>query len=116
MHQPETWGFIQFSDKEPGTKKVKFHYSKDEDVKWELMKVYYAENAYKASTGKWASRLKQLKKVGLDTKELKYVRSVQTTSSLFEAKASRKKSKFVWHIDNTSRLWKTKKKESKNKK
>ncbi len=116
LHQPETWGFIQFSDKEPGTKKVKFHYDKDEDVKWELMKVYHAENAYKASTGKWASKLKQLKKVGLDTKGLKYVKSVQTTTSLYEAKALRKKSRFVWHVDNSGRLWKTKKKESKNKK
>jgi len=109
MHEPETWGFIQFSKEQPGKQKVKFKYKKDENVKWELMNVYYAQQAYRRSTGKWAKKLKQLKNTGLETKKLKFFRSMQTTSSLFEATASRKKSNFIWHIDNSGRLWKTKK-------
>ena len=114
MHQPETWGFIQFSDKQPGTGNVSFEYNKDEDVKWELMNVYYAEKAFRSSTDRWASKLKQLKHVGLDTKSLKYVKSIQTTKSLFEARAKRKGSDFVWHIDNTSYMWKTDSKKARN--
>lgn len=110
MHQPETWGFIQFTDKQPGTEKVKFEYNKDEDVKWELMNIYYAEKAFRKSTGRWATKIKQLKNVGLDIKSLKYVKSIQTTKSLFEATAKRKGSKNIWHIDNTSYMWKTSKK------
>ena len=107
MHQPETWGFIQFSDAQPGTKKVKFEYNKDEDVKWELMNIYYAEKAYKNSTGKWARKIKKLEKTGLDVNDLKYIKSIETTSSCFEATATRKKSKFIWHINNESKMWKT---------
>ncbi len=109
MHEPETWGFIQFSKEQPGKEKVKFKYNKDEDVKWELMQIYHAQQAYGKSTNKWAKKIKQLKNVGLETKKLKYFKSLQTTKSLFEVRASRKKSKFIWHVDNTGRLWKTKK-------
>ena len=115
MHQPETWGFIQFSDEQPGTAKVKFEYNKDEDVKWELMNVYYAEKAYRSSTGRFTSKVKQLKNVGLELRSVKHVYSIQTTKSLFEARARRKGSDFVWHIDNTSYMWKTKKPKSKKK-
>lgn len=107
MHQPETWGYIQFSDKKPGTQSVSFETRKDEEVKWELMKIYHAQRAYRKSTGKWASKIINLKKVGLDTESLKYVKSLQTTESLYEVTASQKKSKFTWHVDNSSCLWKT---------
>jgi hypothetical protein len=109
MHQPETWGFIQFADVQPGTKEVKFVYDTDEDLKWELMNVYYAEKAFRSSTGRYTPKLKLLKKVGLDVKSLKHVYSIQTTKSLFEARARKKDSKFVWHIDDKSYMWKTKK-------
>ncbi|NPA37384.1 MAG: carbohydrate-binding family 9-like protein [Chlorobi bacterium] len=107
MHQPETWGFIQFSENAPGTKNVKFIYNNDEDVKWELRSIYYAQKAYIHSTGKWADNINELRKTGLDVDDLKYFKKLETTSSLFEATASGKNSKFAWHIDNTGRVWKT---------
>jgi hypothetical protein len=110
MHQPETWGFIQFADAQAGTKEVKFVYNKDEDVKWELMNIYYAEKAYRSSTGKWTSKLKKLQRTGLDVRSLRYVKNIQVTKSLFEVEASRDGSEYVWHIDNTSYMWRTKKK------
>ena len=110
MHRPETWGYIQFSEKKPGTKKVTFNSKKDEKVKWELMNVYYAQRAYIQSTGKWATKVSKLKNVGLDTESLKYVKSIQTTKSLYEATAHRKGSKYLWHVDNSGKLWKSKKK------
>ena len=109
MHRPETWGYIQFSEKKPGTKKVTYNTKKDEKVKWELMNVYYAQRAYIQSTGKWATKVSKLKNVGFDTESLKYVKSVQTTKSLYEATAHRKGSKYLWHVDNSGKLWKSKK-------
>lgn len=47
MHAPETWGFVQFSDKLVGSETVEFNFSEDEFAKWFLRKVYYAEYDYK---------------------------------------------------------------------
>jgi hypothetical protein len=110
MRQPETWGFIQFSEMSPGSKHAPFVLNEDEKVKWELMKVYHAQSAYKKSTGKWAKELIELKNVGLDTSSMKYFRSIQTTKSLYEATAQREKSDFIWHLDQGRKLWKTEKK------
>ena len=107
MHQPETWGYIQFSDQKPDAKNVSFNTIKDEKVKWELMNIYYAQRAYMASTGKWAKKTGKLKNVGLDIESLKYFRSLQTTKSLYEVTAKRKGSKFVWHINNSGKLWRS---------
>ena len=46
MHQPETWGYLQFSDFTVGTNKSTFIFNADEICKWELRKVYYDQKKY----------------------------------------------------------------------
>ena len=46
MHQPETWGYIQFSNTPIGIKPTTFKFNKDELCKWELRKIYYAQKKY----------------------------------------------------------------------
>ena len=107
MHRPETWGFLQFSDNEAGSKTIPFNYNEDEDVKWELMKVYYAQRSYRQKTGKYADNIETLKKAGLDADALKYIKNIETTASFFEARAARSESKFIWHINQNSKIWKS---------
>lgn len=41
MHQPETWGFLQFSEKNSGKGVKEFVWNKNEDVKWALRLLYF---------------------------------------------------------------------------
>ncbi|MBK3519318.1 carbohydrate-binding family 9-like protein [Carboxylicivirga marina] len=107
MHRPETWGFIQFSDVIAGQGDEAFEFNKDELVKWELYKVYYAQKLYYKTNGAYAQELNQLNNLGLSN--LKYVKQLESTTSLFEGIASRLESDYNWHINNEGRTWKTKK-------
>jgi hypothetical protein len=46
MHQPETWGVVQFSEKAVGNKPAEFIHDAAETCKWELRKLYYAQRRY----------------------------------------------------------------------
>jgi len=59
MHRPETWGYVQFSTKKPGTK-VSFNPDPAWEVKCILHDVYYAQRAYRERTKSWAETLDQL--------------------------------------------------------
>lgn len=60
MHQPETWGYVQFSDSIVGHSKTEFLFSKDEYCKWELRKIYYAQKAYRKEHGDFTINLGDL--------------------------------------------------------
>ncbi|MDP4186078.1 MAG: carbohydrate-binding family 9-like protein [Bacteroidota bacterium] len=107
MHFPEMWGFLQFTDKEAGTASVPFVYNPEEDVKWELRNLYYAQREYSAKFGQYASTIRDLEKVGLLSNALKFRPELKNTMSLYEIIAGRSDSKFIWHIDQSGRTWNT---------
>ncbi|MDE3742049.1 sugar-binding protein [Maribacter polysaccharolyticus] len=59
MHEPEKWGYVYFSSKEPGDKEV-FAIPSDEKIKWKLFELYRAQKAYFETNGKWADSLDDL--------------------------------------------------------
>ncbi|TAJ13959.1 carbohydrate-binding family 9-like protein [Marinilabiliaceae bacterium JC017] len=105
MHCPETWAFVQFTEEMPGKKEVEFQYNPEEDVKWELRTIYYAQRAYREKHGTYCKNLNELAKTGLDINAFKFNPKLETTSSLYEAVASKKGSSLVWHIDQAGRTW-----------
>ncbi|MFV0554323.1 MAG: carbohydrate-binding family 9-like protein [Mangrovibacterium sp.] len=105
MHQPETWGFLQFSDIVSGKGTEPFVFNEDEQVKWELYAIYHAQKNYKSKHNQFSNDLKLLRT--MLPIELKYINSVEITNSLFEAIATRPESEFIWHINNEGRTWKT---------
>ncbi len=60
MHQPEAWGMVQFSDFEVGTGHVDFLKDPDEDCKWALRKLYYAQKKYYRDNKQYALTATQL--------------------------------------------------------
>ncbi len=60
MHQPETWGFMQFSDKVAGTGTDAFVWNKDEDVKWALRKLYLRMKEYEGAKKEVPTSLSQI--------------------------------------------------------
>jgi len=61
MHEPEHWGYVYFSEKEPGEKEV-FTIPKDERIKWFLYELYRKQKAYFEIHKKWAVPINKLVK------------------------------------------------------
>lgn len=61
MHQPETWGFMQFSEKVAGKGTDEFIWNKNEDVKWALRQLYFRMREYNAHHESIATSLEQIK-------------------------------------------------------
>ncbi len=56
MHEPEHWGYVKFSAKEPG-KKDDFIYDKDEDIKMKLYEIYRNMRAEYTMNNRWNKAL-----------------------------------------------------------
>lgn len=63
MHRPETWGVVQFSKARVGTRPAReVRYKPDPllPIRWQLSRVYYAQQAHRARHGAYATELTQL--------------------------------------------------------
>ena len=108
IHYPEMWGFVQFSSKVPGKGKEKFDRRPDEEVKWALRKIYYAERALsfeKSPFGTGLGALGLKNEAALRVKGWSYPPVLQTTTSLFEAIYAAKSGE-TWHIREDGLVWK----------
>ncbi len=106
MHQPETWGFLQFSEKNARTGIDAYVPDPDNEVKWALRMLYYKERAYFEKNNSYTSDLKAL---GFDTYLLNgkpFVPEIKMTFSLYEAIAKGSDAKTTWHIVQDGRIWK----------
>ncbi|WP_242670141.1 carbohydrate-binding family 9-like protein [Gramella sp. KN1008] len=59
MHEPEHWGYVYFSEKEPGTR-MDFSIPKDERVKWLLYNLYRKQKTFYAEHKKWATKIEDI--------------------------------------------------------
>lgn len=94
MHRPERWGIVQFSTAKPGGAKVQADPAGD--ARYLLHRVLYAQRDYRKATGKWASRLDELK--------LKGPIELESTRTGFEASTLDSKVR-RWHIRSDARIW-----------
>lgn len=60
MHQPETWGFVQFSEIVAGKGTDTFKVDKDNEIKWLLRSVYFAQIYHKTAFGEYSKKLSLL--------------------------------------------------------
>lgn len=87
MHCPEMWGLVQFSGRAAGTAEEPFVESSDEETKWLLRQVYYAEQEHRHTHGTFTDDVSSLRlDPQLDPGFLRSLR-LQVTDSLFEASA-----------------------------
>lgn len=93
LHAPETWGFVQFSNLRVGTEKTEYKHNSVEDAKWQMRKVYYAQQNYRINNGTYTNNFDNL---DLKNKVLElyiWPPKVKTTSTQFEAILSSKDGK-----------------------
>ena len=105
MHQPETWGFLQFSEKIAGTGVDAYVPDADNDIKWALRMLYYREKDFFEKNNSYTSDMKVL---GLDGYRLDgkpFNPALKMTFSLFEAIVPGHDGKTTWHIVQDGRIW-----------
>lgn len=59
VHMPELWGVVQFDTAGPGSTAA-IRPLADEEARWSLRRLYYAQRAYRRENGRWAGRLEDL--------------------------------------------------------
>ncbi len=106
MHQPETWGYVQFSTAPPG--QVEYQPDPAGPVRHLLHKVYYAQRDYREKNKTWATSLSQLGLQDLRHPSLISPPSLETTKDYYEAYATMRQpdgSTRKWHIRSDARVW-----------
>ena len=100
MHNPETWGFVQFSEKNIGSQPDEFIYDIDFENKMILIDLYKKQRNYKYTYGKYAETSEQLTikdnisdKITIETTSFQYVISIKGKSGKH------------WHINHERKLW-----------
>lgn len=99
MHFPELWGYVVFAeDDTPAT----FELPKDEQIKWELRKLYYRQRNYFEANGSFTTDKTKL--MGED--EWIIDPMIETTRSLFQITAKASDGTGVICIREDGKLWK----------
>ncbi len=104
LHYPEMWGFVQFSGIEAGRGEEAFVPREEEQVKWALRRIYYAQRMRHDRTGSFTDDLAELGLPDLSLKGFKGP-TVRVTPSLFEAFYEAEAGD-SWHIMQDGQLWK----------
>lgn len=99
MHQPETWAYVQFSDKQAGIDKAEFVVNEDELCKWELRKIYYAQKNYKKEHLKFTDNLEALEYSS------DYSIDLRASKTDFQAKLKQPDSQKTWIIRSDGLVW-----------
>jgi hypothetical protein len=103
MHRPELWGYVQFTNKNPGA--GEFVPDPTGPARHLLHQVYYKETEFRKKNGRWAKTLEELGLKDLKDASLAGPIVLQTTDSLFEATAQLKAGGRRVHIRQDSLVW-----------
>ena len=109
MHQPETWGYVQFTDQQVGKEKVEFTVHQDEEIKWLLRQLYFEQRTYKEQHKRYTRHIRRLKSsaflepYGLRAK-------VHKTYHGYEITLMKPDSPQVWQVRADGKIWKSSKK------
>lgn len=107
MHQPETWGYVQFSDKTVGSEVVAFIPEPDEDLYKLLRTLYYKQTAHFNTNKHYANRLEILFS-NSELEAFKYAKTeLYCTETMYEAVAISLDGKRKIRITQDGRIWTT---------
>ena len=103
MHVPERWGIVQFSAVSAGGGTAAFAPPPDEDVRWALREVYYAEVRYQKAHGRYTSDLAALA-LGPDWRAPAGFR-LEAIATQYTAGATGNDGSTRWRIQQDGRIW-----------
>lgn len=108
MHAPETWGFIQFSEKSPDVGTDEFIYNRDEDIKWILRRLYRSQRTFSHRNGYFADHYRALGFESQDFDGLPDHPVFNVSGSSYIISMSGFSEGTVWNINDKGRIWKVK--------
>lgn len=103
VHYPEMWGFVKFSSGNATGDDKSFAIDPDENIKWELRKLYYAQRAYAGEKGEYAPDAAILEEYGFTPSLSEPI--IVTTLSGYEAALPGAREKSIICIDHQGRTW-----------
>lgn len=106
MHYPEMWGYVQFSDSPPGTGE-EFVVREDEQAKWALRLVYYAQRAYQARNGRFAAVFDRLHLPPQTLSGYQWPPELRTTWHNFEARLPVAQGTGALYINHEGRIFRS---------
>jgi hypothetical protein len=107
MHQPETWGFLQFSDKTAGSGTDVYREDPDNEIKWALRTLYYREKEWFPKHKSYSANMPDLNMSEYTVAGVVFKPEIRLTRSMFEATYPSTDGKHTWHITRDGRIWKT---------
>jgi len=103
MHYPERWAYLQFSTIQAGEGKAEFELNPDEDIKWNLRTLYYAQRNYAAEKGTYTSDPDRLMEYGYQNND--YQPCILLKPFGYEAYLLSESSQLLWTIDNFGKVY-----------
>lgn len=100
MHYPELWGYVVFTDQQGELNH--FSIPEDEQIKWELRKLYYLQRNHRAKEGTFAQDLSLLDW----SPDLSIATEVVAADRLFQISAATADGNGKWIIREDGKLWK----------
>lgn len=107
QHIPETWGYLQFSEREAGSGTDTFDWHRDEEVKWVLRLFHYAQLEYYQEHGRYAQDASDLEMDDYEIDGYEAEPLIETTRTLYEATLPGFDSGTQWHIRQDGLVWKS---------
>ena len=107
MHMPEMWGIVQFSDVAAGAGEVPFSASPDDEVRWALRQIYYAQRSYNKEQGRYTADLADLGLTDLEAAAASIRTELALTDSGYEAMAMGEDGHTRWLIAEDGRIWRS---------
>ena len=106
IHLPESWGFVQISDKVAGKATDTFVTNPDEAIKWLLRNLYYRQNQYRGANKAYATQLATLQPetLGEDAAIIETLQ-LHTTPSMYEISVVSPHTGKTWSIRQDGFVW-----------
>ncbi len=105
MHYPEMWGFVLFSEKIAGSSRVEFKMPAEEQVKWALRKIYYAQKNHFMRYGAYTDDVKRLGMKPVLPQDYRWPPRLKVTDHFFEACISDTQGKVKFYIAHDGKVW-----------
>jgi hypothetical protein len=102
MHQPEFWGYVQFSDSIAGSSEVEFREDVDFDLKMALVEVYKKQKEFFQIHKRYTENISNLKLDFYNVKKFGNLLEIKVNKNTFTAKANGLKA--IWKINERSHL------------
>ncbi len=104
LHQPEMWGYVQFTKKRVGEGAVAFTNNPEEQIKWALWQLHYQQAAYFKKHKKYATSIQELSKVSVNIPNYQFDLTIENSLNGYQMKAPTIKGNNYWVINEEGQI------------